>query len=327
MKEKINRELEQYLDREISKEKDRFIRYSYSLLKDYTAGGKRLRPIACILSFDANNGIGRIMPVALAMELYHNYTLILDDIMDEDELRRGKPSVFKKMKDHYLVNFKEKKSDLFDSKSSRFGVSFAILLGISVRSLAEKLILESDFHNILKISAMKKLEELDLMISRGQMMDIYMEETPADEQEYMKMIHLKTAVLFGLCFELGALFAGKDENTQHTMKTIGEKIALSFQINDDVLDLTDKKGHSKGSDIKKGKNTLLMIKLKEKKTLKKQPVENIIEMMHDTGAVDYCRKLSASLTDDAKELVKNLNVSGYFKSQIIGFAELMNNPA
>ena len=327
MKEKINKILSEYLSKEISYQTNDFLKYSYSLIQKYSQGGKRLRPIAMIMSFDSYNGKGNIIPIAIAMELYHTHTLILDDIMDEDEIRRNNPTVYKHLKEYYLKNFSDEKynGSLFTQKSNRFAASIAIMLGNITNIFVRNLILSSDFSYDNKIESLFKFEKMNQEIHHGQILDIYYENKKITEREYLDMIYRKTAVLFGLCFELGTFFAGKDENTQHTMKTIGEKLAMSFQIQDDLLDITGKKGHEIGSDIKKNKKTLLMTKLLEKTEIKTNNIKEIIKMMHDTHVVDYCEKLSLQYTNESKELIKKLDVPTHFKEQFLRFSDLFHN--
>ncbi len=327
MREKINRVISGYLKKESSYLNDDFLKYSYSLLQEYSQGGKRLRPLCLMMSFDAFMGRGNIMPVAVAIELYHTHTLILDDIMDEDNFRRDKPTIYNRLKQFYLKNFSEKKSKaLYQGNSSRFAASIGVMIGNITNIMARRLILNSDFSYELKNKALVKLEKADQEIYHGQILDMYMENTKATEYQYLSMIHKKTAVLFGLCLELGALFAEKNENTQNIMKTIGEKIGMSFQIQDDIIDISGKKGHEIGSDIKNNKKTLLMIKLLEKDSLKTTNVKEIIKMMHDYGIVDYCRKKSLEISNEAKVLVDKLDISLHYKKQFLGFADVLSNP-
>lgn len=262
----FNKQLENYLDKEISEVKDPFIKYCYSIIKDFSLSeGKRLRPLALILSYISLGGknVKNIYMPAVVIELHHTYSLILDDIMDEDDYRRNKPSVHKRLKDYFKENFQDLdyKGSLFNKKSSKFAVSYALMLGNLTNILSKRAIFESEFPDLIKYKALNLIEKADEEMYHGQMMDIYFEQKERiSEAEYLKMIKLKTAVLFGLAFELGPLFSEKDEHTRYLFKEFGMKSALSFQILDDMIDLTTGKGHELGSDIKRGKKTLLMIK-------------------------------------------------------------------
>jgi geranylgeranyl pyrophosphate synthase len=236
--------------------------------------------------------------------------------MDEDDFRRGQPGINKKLRDFFLSNFKEEeyKGTLFNKKSSRFTVSTALMLGNICNILSKKAILDSDFDNDVKIKALKVIEDADEKICQGQMLDILMEHKAATEIEYFDMIKNKTAEFFGMCFELGAVFAGADDK-RHMYKQVGINSAIAFQIQDDIIDVLGNKGHEFGSDIKKGKKTLLMIKTLEKanddqkrfimkiigKAASDEDIKKVVKIMHDTGAINYCRRLIKQYSEKAKE--------------------------
>ena len=333
-REKINRELEIFLDYQIKSidNSEPFIKYCYELIKKYILHeGKRLRPIALILTYNAVGGKDekKIFLPAIALELFHNYFLILDDVMDEDDFRRNNPTIYKKLKQSFLENFSEEnyKGSLFNKKSSRFAVSFAIMLGNLTSILSKKAILLSGFSKEVKYDAINMIEEIDKLIYHGQMQDILMEyKDKTSLEQYLDMVKLKTGVLLGMSFELGALFANADENTRQLLKEFGINLGLSYQIQDDILDLTKDKGHEQGSDIKKGKKTLLMIKTLEKATNKQKKflnnitensseseIKKVIEIMHDTGAVDFCSMLAKEKNNHAKDIVKKMDIAEHYK--------------
>ncbi len=341
-RKKINEELENFLNYQVKSIDEPFTKYCYELIKDYILHkGKRLRPIALILSYNALGGQDekKIFLPAAAIELFHNYFLILDDVMDEDDFRRNKPTIYKKLKQNYLENFSEEtyNGTLFNKKSSRFAVSFAIMLGNLTSILAKKAILLSGFSRETKYDAINMIEEVDKLIYHGQMFDILMEyKDKTNIEQYMNMVRLKTGVLLGMCFELGALFANADDNKRHLLKEFGINLGLSYQIQDDILDLTKEKGHVQGSDIKKRKKTLLMIKTLEKATQDQKKVLNnikedasepeikkVIEIMHDTNSVKYCKRLAREKRDYAKELLKKLNISEHYKQIFMEFSDFM----
>lgn len=344
--EKINKELENFLDYQIKSidNSEPFIKYCYELIKEYILNeGKRLRPIALILSYNAVGGKDekKILLPAIALELFHNYFLILDDIMDEDDFRRNNPTVYKKLKQSFLENFSEEtyNGTLFNKKSSRFAVSFAVMLGNLTSILSKKAILLSGFSKEVKYDAITVLEEIDKLIYHGQMQDILMEyKDKTSMEQYLDMVKLKTGVLLGMSFELGALFANADENTRHLLKEFGINLGMSYQIQDDILDLTTQKGHEQGSDIKKGKKTLLMIKTLEKATDEQKKILNnitensseseikkVIEIMHDIGAVDFCSMLAKEKNNHAKDIVKKMDIAEHYKLLFTEFGNYILN--
>ena len=340
----INKQLELYLNKQITEIKDPFTKYCYKLIKEYTLNnGKRIRPACVILSYLASNGKDerKIYPIAVSLELLHTYSLILDDIMDEDDFRRNKPTVYKQLKNYFLNNFSEKNYNgpLFNKTSSKFSVSYAIMLGNLTNILSKKAVLESDFSDELKNKAMQLIGNTDQEIYHGQMLDLLFEyQTNISEKQYLEMTKLKTCVLLGLCFELGALFANADEHTTMMLKEIGINSAFSFQIQDDILDLSGNKGHELGSDIKNKKKTLLMIKTidlannEQKKIIKKicsspeineAAIKKIIEIMHSTGSVKYCQKLAMYKNNQAKELLTKLNIPIQYKQTFSEFTDFL----
>jgi geranylgeranyl diphosphate synthase type I len=345
---KINNSLEFFFNNQIRNldSSETFIKECYSIMKEYTLnGGKRLRPLSLILSYLATGGKDerKIFLPAIAVELHHTYSLILDDIMDEDELRRNRPTVYKKIRDSFMKNFKDEdyQGSLFSKKSSRFAVSYAIMMGNLTNILSKKAILESDFSDTIKVKALRIVEEADEKIYHGQMLDILMEHKKEfSEKKYLEMIKLKTAVLFGMTFELGALFSGTDDNTRHMLTEFGINSAIAYQIEDDIIDVLGDKGHELGSDIRKGKKTLLIIKTLEEandsqkkfvseaygnQSANEDAIKKVIRIMKETKAVDYSRRLANNYIQTAKKFILGLKLDAYYKEVFLGFIDSMIN--
>ncbi len=345
---KINNSLEFFFNNQIRNldSSEPFIKECYSIMKEYALnGGKRLRPLSLLLSYFATGGKDekKILLPAIAVELHHTYSLILDDIMDEDELRRNRPTVYKKIKEYFIKNFKEEtyQGSLFNKKSSRFAVSYAIMMGNLTSILSKKAILESDFPDIIKVKALRIIEKADEKIYHGQMLDILMEHKKEfSEKKYLEMIELKTAVLFGMAFELGALFSGTDDNKRHLLKEFGTNSAIAYQIEDDIIDILGDKGHEQGSDIRKGKKTLLIIKTLEKandsqkkvvsevygnQSINEDAIKKVIRIMQETKAVDYSRQLANNYLQTAKKFILGMKLDSYYNEVFLGFADSMIN--
>lgn len=203
-----------------------------------SAGGKRLRPILTLLSartFGAK--INRALPSAIAVEILHNFTLVHDDIMDEDSTRHGQPTVHEK-----------------------WDLGNAILTGDAMLSLALKILQDNgESHDLMTVFT-KGL----LRVCEGQALDKEFETNDnVDLENYIRMIDLKTGHLIGLAAEMGAIVACVDETTRVAVRDYGRLIGRAFQIQDDLLEIysdTDKMGKSLKSDILLGKKTYLMIK-------------------------------------------------------------------
>ncbi len=214
------------------------IRYIMSL------GGKRLRPLLTTLSYSLyKNDVEEIIPYAVAVEAFHNFTLLHDDIMDKAPLRRGKATVHEK----WNVNTAILSGDVMLVKV------YEMFLGLDEKKLKE----------ILSIFSQCAAE-----VCEGQQWDMEFEdEKRISETKYLEMIRLKTAVLLGFSLELGALLADASEQDRKSLKDFGVNIGIAFQLKDDFLDVyADKKkfGKQVGGDIIANKKTFLLIKALEK---------------------------------------------------------------
>jgi len=208
------------------------IRYLMSL------GGKRLRPMLTLLAYSLyRNDVKRIMPYAAAVEAFHNFTLMHDDIMDNAPLRRGKQTVHEK-----------------------WNVNTAILSGdVMLVKVYDMLVpLGSQLPSVL--TAFNKCAA---EVCEGQQWDMEFETRRAvTEADYINMIRLKTAVLLGFSLEFGALLAGAPERDCKALRNFGTKIGVGFQLSDDLLDAyadPKKFGKQVGGDILANKKTFLLI--------------------------------------------------------------------
>ena len=204
--------------------------------------GKRIRPLLTLFTTESF-GAPRVdaLPSALAIEILHNFTLVHDDIMDEDNIRHGKETVHLK-----------------------WDVGSAILTGDAMLSLALKL-LQKSTKNRLKL--MNSFIDGLLAVCEGQAYDKEFESKDnVTIDEYIKMIDLKTGYLIGLSAELGAISAGVDQAYVKYVHDYGRLIGRAFQIQDDLLEIfsnAKNMGKSLESDLILGKKTYLMIKAKE----------------------------------------------------------------
>jgi len=321
---------------------DPFFRFCYGLIRTYSKNGKRLRPIGTMLSYFASGKIDKkiILP-ALSIELLQSHSLILDDIMDEDEFRRGKKTIYQSMKEYFIENYGEEsyEGSLFSKKSNKYATSFGMMLGNIVLILSELAVIDSEFPDSYKIKALRAINLADEIIYHGQMKDIDMEtHQNITETDYLMMIERKTSVFFGMALQIGSILAGDDESKSNLYYEFGKTAALSFQIQDDIIDIVGKKGHQVGSDIRKGKRTLLYIKSLElsneyqKKDLIKyygknhdETVKRIIQIMQDTGSINYCKKLANLKNNKAKKILEKINMSNEHKIIFRDMTDFMLN--
>lgn len=204
-------------------------------------GGKRLRPTALLMSTDTFNGdLDYAKDAAMALEVFHNFTLVHDDIMDEAPLRRGKETVHTK----YDVNT---------------GILSGDVMLIESYELLFKYANHKHFAEIIRC-----FNEAAKLVCHGQQLDVDFEERKdVKEEEYLKMIEWKTAVLFAAGLKIGALLADASLEQAETMFNYGINVGLAFQVQDDILDSfgdPEKFGKKVGGDIIQGKKTLLVLK-------------------------------------------------------------------
>jgi geranylgeranyl diphosphate synthase type II len=202
-------------------------------------GGKRIRPVLTLLSCELLGGkLKDAIPTALAIELFHNFTLLHDDLMDKAAIRRGKATVHKKWNDNT-----------------------AVLSG-------DAMLIES--YHLIARNKKKHLKELLHLFSKtateiccGQQLDMEFESREdVSEEEYLEMIRLKTAVLLGCALKSGAIIANASEKDADLLYDFGINLGLAFQLKDDLLDVygdSKKFGKNIGGDIVSNKKTFLLI--------------------------------------------------------------------
>lgn len=203
-------------------------------------GGKRLRPVLLLMSYNLfKDDIEKAMPAALAVEIFHNFTLLHDDIMDKAEVRRNMPAVHKK-----------------------FSENNAILSGDAMAFISYHYLMECQSGNLPEIVHL--FTQTALEVCEGQQYDMDFENRmDVSEDEYLEMIRLKTAVLLGCSLKSGALLAGTPEETADQLYEFGINLGMAFQLQDDWLDTFGNQHHfgkKIGGDILANKKTFLLIK-------------------------------------------------------------------
>jgi len=219
------------------------IRYELSL------GGKRIRPVLMLMAYQLYRfDVETIMPQALALETYHNFTLLHDDVMDRADMRRGRPCVHKV-----------------------WGDNAAILSGDAMLILAYRLMTEQrtadrqpvQRNPIALAEALQTFTEATLGVCEGQQYDIDFEQrSDVTVEEYMEMIRLKTSLLLGCALKIGAQLAGAPSSDAESLYHFGEKMGLAFQLQDDLLDVYGDPtifGKKIGGDILCNKKTFMLL--------------------------------------------------------------------
>ncbi len=206
-------------------------------------GGKRMRPALLLMSCDLFGGdINKAISSALAIEVFHNFTLMHDDIMDNAPLRRGNITVHEK-----------------------WNKNVAILSGDVMLVEGYKLMMNVDDHLLRPI--MNIFNETAVGVCEGQQLDMEFEtRNDVGIDEYINMIRLKTAVVLGSALKIGALIGGANAEDAALLQTFGEQLGIAFQLQDDILDVygnPEKFGKQVGGDIQSNKKTFLLIKALE----------------------------------------------------------------
>lgn len=213
------------------------VRYILSL------GGKRLRPVMCLMACNLfNDKIDEALMPAVGIEVFHNFTLVHDDIMDRADLRRGSPTLH-----------------------SRWGLNQALLSGDVMAFIATDCIGQAPAKVLAR--TLRLFNTTATQVCVGQQIDIDFEKKKfVTEAEYIRMIELKTAVLVAASLKTGAIIGGASEKDQELLYEFGRLLGIAFQIQDDLLDTygdTRMFGKKTGSDIASNKKTYLLVKALE----------------------------------------------------------------
>ncbi len=279
-------------------------------------GGKRLRPVMVLMATDAFEGdLELALKPALAIEYFHNFTLMHDDIMDNAPTRRGRESVYKK-----------------------FGINSAILSGDAM--LIKSYQFFEDLEGALYKNAIELFNSTALTLCEGQQLDVDFEEMPEVHfEQYLQMITNKTGVLGAMAFKLGAMIAEATQEQAEAIYQFGLNVGIAFQLKDDYLDVfgdMSKFGKRQSGDIYENKKTILYILAmqnaneKQKKELdywygmrtenidKIYSVEKIFQQLH----VDQkCLDLIKTYNEKAQSYLPKL---GLPKEQLQPFIDLAN---
>nr|QBM01393.1 geranylgeranyl diphosphate synthase [uncultured archaeon] len=328
LKNQINEDLSGFLDAKV-KEAENIFSSSYDIakvLREYTMrGGKRIRACMTVFAFlcfkDFDEGI---IKAAISMELVQSCLLIHDDIIDEDDLRRGGKTV------HKIYEEIE--------KDRHFGESAAILVGDLANAFIIETIMRTDFDAAAKLKAIGKIQEMFVKECYGQMEDIFMEKHKGNSDAILKMYSLKTVPYTADApLYIGAVLGNANRDAFKILEEWGSRIGLAFQIKDDIIGVFGKKeetGKPNDSDIKKGKNTFLIHKTREMCTAEEkkfidgclgnenaseEDIKKAREIIRNCGALDFCENFCNNL---AKEAGLILEKSGFRKEGIESLGEM-----
>ena len=291
------------------------VRYILSL------GGKRIRPALVILACDLFDGeVASALIPAVAIEIFHNFTLLHDDIMDRSERRRGSPTVHVK----YNENVAILSGDVMSILASRLmNQAPAVVLNV--------------VHEVFTLTAMQVCE--------GQQMDMNFEElSSVSEEEYLTMIELKTAVLIAASLKIGAILGGSSQRDAEDLYKFGKNLGIAFQLQDDLLDTYGDPGvmgKNRGTDIVDNKKTFLVIQaleaasaaqkeelmgwLKEKDKDPKEKIEAVTAIFDSLNVKQLTEQRISLYYQQALASLENLNRQEERKTELYNFASFLMN--
>ena len=278
-------------------------------------GGKRIRPVLVLMACEAVGGdIEKAIMPAVGLEMYHNFTLLHDDVMDKADIRRGKPTVHVKWDDNT-----------------------AILSGDAMLTMATQLIAQAPADVMPQV--MDLYNRTAMEIYEGQQYDVDFEtRNDVTVDEYIEMIRLKTSVLLGCACKMGALIGGADEATAQLFYKVGENLGLAFQLQDDMLDVWGDEatfGKAIGGDIMNNKKTFLLINAMQRATgdhkvelslwLSTPNASRAVKVPAVTAIYDALNLRSLSLdainryNDEALEALSKIAISDEARSEFANF--------
>ncbi|MCQ2052607.1 MAG: polyprenyl synthetase family protein [archaeon] len=269
------------------------------------AGGKRIRPSMILATCGAVGGKKeKAIPLAVAMEYIHNFTLIHDDLMDGDEKRRGM------MTSHV-----------------KYGMQTAILAGDALFAKAFNIISQLDVPDAIMRKIMKIITTMVWDLARGQQMDINNEKRKSVTiDEYIETVRLKTGVMFAACTSSGAVIGGASNDVVEDVQEYAISLGIAFQMFDDVLGMIGdpaRIGKSASNDIRRGKNTIIVChalkNIKDPEDMEKfmsifgklnaseDEVTCVRKILEKTGSIDYAIEMAKKYTENA---IKKLECLG-----------------
>lgn len=321
-KPKIEDQLKNLLERQKERVNHPFLKDYYEELKTYLlAGGKRIRPLLTVATYrglSSEKGEDILFP-SIAVELLHNASLIHDDIIDNDELRRSNPAF------HYRFKNYHEDHQLPSMQPQEFGYDIGILGGDQVYFLGLEPLSNNTFSSDVNLKAIKLYKDVFTELCEGVLIEIDMlNRSDVSIDDYLKMISLKTGALLEKSVLIGAVYADCSENNFPFLSKYAINLGIIFQIKDDILgtfgdeELT---GKPTDGDIREGKKTSLLLAAKDnlneedKKRLKllmgkselmEAEVEEVRDLFKKADALNFCKDLVSSHYNKAQNALNNL---------------------
>ena len=350
LKEVHKLRIDQELEKALEKERE-FMPFPNPLfldavekLKDFNLrGGKRLRPAFLVEGYRCVGGkdLDSAYQASIAIEGSETYLLIHDDVIDEDALRRGKPTV------HKMYSADLERFALPEAKRKHISEGLAMVLGDVQATINYDWFLKPNFPTGLKVKAIQHFNEILRLTCYGQILDVMSETKPAEEvtEEDVITIHrLKTSAytIYGP-LQIGAILGGASEDELKIFYEYGDPLGVAFQLQDDILGTfgdPKKTGKPVHSDLKEGKRTLLIVKALEnaddhekrellaflgKRDLTDKEADTARGIIKETGSLEYSREMAKRLADQSLKAVENADFVEEGKEYLIGIAEYLIN--
>lgn len=279
-------------------------------------GGKRVRPVLMLMAYNLyEDEVDKVMSQAVALETYHNYTLLHDDLMDRSDMRRGNPTVHKVWNENTAIL----------SGDAMLVLAYRLLAGNHPKCL----------NDVLELFSRTALE-----ICEGQQYDMEFEtRSDVTEEEYLQMIRLKTGVLLAASLKMGAVMAGASDEDAEALYDFGIQIGLAFQLQDDFLDVYGDPavfGKKIGGDILCNKKTYLLIKaleqasvlqreslmawLRKKEYEPQEKIRAVTALYDEIGIRDVCMKKMQEYHERAMACLAKVSVPREGKAMLEDFA-------
>ncbi|MBG9376458.1 polyprenyl synthetase family protein [Panacibacter sp. DH6] len=279
-------------------------------------GGKRVRPVMCLMGNELFDNINPdAWHVATAIELFHNFTLLHDDIMDAAPLRRGMQTVH-----------------------TKYGTNTALLGGDVMLVIAYDYLNKIDRNYLHKVIAL--FNKTAREVCEGQQLDMDFEKQQTVSLDaYIRMIELKTSVLLAASLQMGAILGGAGEGNRQNIYEFGRNLGIAFQVQDDYLDAfgdPEKFGKDVGGDIRQNKKTFLLLHaLEAASTTQRQEllylmdtnpedkVQRVLQIFKDCNIDEWAKKLKQSYTDKAMQHLDSIAVVSSRKMPLVELADYL----
>ncbi len=296
---------------------DSILKNAVETFYDYSKGGKKIRGALTVLGYQMAGGkdLKAILPVSCGVEFIHNFLLVHDDIVDNDKLRRGKPTIHENL-----------------------GIPKAIIIGDMGAFLGYGLVLGSGSNEAASV-----FNSLLLKTAYGELLDIYFDDKRIISwDDIMKVRTYKTAYYsFVMPITVGAILGKADKRQLEAIKNFGLNLGIAFQLADDILGIygdIKKTGKSNDSDIKEGKKTLLyskalsladkkdrdfLLKNYGKKGIGQSSIEEIRRIIADSGALEFSEKTASEFVEKAKKYITPMTSDKEFRKILFQLADFV----